>query len=86
MPRLPPPVHKTKVPLAMASSLFRVHELPSARSQGGGPSGGSPERGKLVTSNNEGQSRVWSWCLEPEALLDSGRWAKGWGQGLGRWP
>uniref|UniRef100_A0A4X1V784 Centrobin n=1 Tax=Sus scrofa TaxID=9823 RepID=A0A4X1V784_PIG len=45
VPRLPPPVHKTKVPLAMASSLFRVHELPSARSQGGGPSGGSPERG-----------------------------------------
>ncbi|XP_049622155.1 centrobin [Suncus etruscus] len=45
VPRLPPPVHKTKVPLAMASSLFRVHELPSARSQGNGPSGGSPEKG-----------------------------------------
>ncbi|MXQ89372.1 hypothetical protein E5288_WYG000857 [Bos mutus] len=45
VPRLPPPVHKTKVPLAMASSLFRVHELPSAPSQSGGPSGGSPERG-----------------------------------------
>ncbi|XP_058904942.2 centrobin isoform X5 [Kogia breviceps] len=44
-PRLPPPVHKTKVPLAVASSLFRVHELPSAHSQSGGPSGGSPERG-----------------------------------------
>ncbi|XP_049716535.1 centrobin isoform X1 [Elephas maximus indicus] len=45
MPRLPPPVHKTKVPLAMASSLFRVPELPSTHSQGSGPSGGSPERG-----------------------------------------
>uniref|UniRef100_A0A8C3W819 Centrobin, centriole duplication and spindle assembly protein n=1 Tax=Catagonus wagneri TaxID=51154 RepID=A0A8C3W819_9CETA len=45
VPRLPPPVHKTKVPLAMASSLFRVHELPSAHPQGSGPSGGSPERG-----------------------------------------
>ncbi|XP_058415775.1 centrobin isoform X5 [Diceros bicornis minor] len=45
VPRLPPPVHKTKVPLAMASSLFRVHELPSTHSQSTGPSGGSPERG-----------------------------------------
>ncbi|KAL0596918.1 Centrobin [Plecturocebus cupreus] len=46
VPRLPPPVHKTKVPLAMASSsLFRVHELPSSHSQGSGPSSGSPERG-----------------------------------------
>ncbi|XP_002748010.3 centrobin isoform X1 [Callithrix jacchus] len=45
VPRLPPPVHKTKVPLAMASSLFRVHELPSSHSQGNGPSSGSPERG-----------------------------------------
>ncbi|XP_008060549.1 centrobin [Carlito syrichta] len=45
VPRLPPPVHKTKVPLAMASSLFRVHELPSSHSQGSGRSGGSPERG-----------------------------------------
>ncbi|KAB0401799.1 hypothetical protein E2I00_020014, partial [Balaenoptera physalus] len=44
-PRLPPPVHKTKVPLAMAPSLFRVHELPSAHSQSSGPSVGSPERG-----------------------------------------
>ncbi|TKC48007.1 hypothetical protein EI555_000296, partial [Monodon monoceros] len=44
-PRLPPPVHKTKVPLAMASSLFRVHELPSAHSQSGGSSDGCPERG-----------------------------------------
>ncbi|XP_025861221.1 centrobin isoform X18 [Vulpes vulpes] len=42
---LPPPVHKTKVPLAMASSLFRGHELPSSHSQSSGPSGGSPERG-----------------------------------------
>ncbi|XP_062966484.1 centrobin isoform X2 [Cynocephalus volans] len=45
VPHLPPPVHKTKVPLAMASSLFRVHELPSSNSQGSGPSSGSPERG-----------------------------------------
>lgn len=27
VPRLPPPVHKTKVPIAMASSLFKAHEL-----------------------------------------------------------
>ncbi|KAG8507125.1 Centrobin, partial [Galemys pyrenaicus] len=45
VPRLPPPVHKTKVPLAMASSLFRVHELSSTHSQGTAPRGGSPERG-----------------------------------------
>nr|XP_012312947.1 centrobin isoform X1 [Aotus nancymaae]XP_012312948.1 centrobin isoform X1 [Aotus nancymaae] len=45
VPRLPPPVHKTKVPLAMASSLFRVHELPFSHSQGSGPSSGSSERG-----------------------------------------
>lgn len=46
VPHLPPPVHKTKVPLAMASSLFRVHELPSTHSQSSVPSSGSPERGK----------------------------------------
>lgn len=46
VPRLPPPVHKTKVPLAMASSLFQVHELPSSYPQGSGPSTGSPEKGK----------------------------------------
>ncbi|XP_055970844.1 centrobin isoform X3 [Sorex fumeus] len=46
VPRLPPPVHKTKVPLAMASSIFRVHESnESTRSQGNGPSSGSPEKG-----------------------------------------
>ncbi|XP_064439513.1 centrobin isoform X6 [Mirounga angustirostris] len=45
VPHLPPPVHKTKVPLAMASSLFRVHEPPSSHSQSSGPSSGSPERG-----------------------------------------
>ncbi|XP_045149367.1 centrobin [Echinops telfairi] len=45
VPRLPPPVHKTKVPLTMASSLFRVPELPSTHSQGSVPTGGSPERG-----------------------------------------
>ncbi|XP_005067619.1 centrobin isoform X2 [Mesocricetus auratus] len=45
VPRLPPAVHKTKVPLAMASSLFRAHELPSTHLQGSGLSTGSPERG-----------------------------------------
>lgn len=45
VPHLPPPVHKTKVPLAMASNLFRVHELPSTHSQSSVPSSGSPERG-----------------------------------------
>ncbi|XP_038183796.1 centrobin isoform X2 [Arvicola amphibius] len=45
VPRLPPPVHKTKVPIAMASSLFRAHELPSPHSQGSGLNTGSPERG-----------------------------------------
>uniref|UniRef100_A0A8C0VZG6 Centrobin n=1 Tax=Castor canadensis TaxID=51338 RepID=A0A8C0VZG6_CASCN len=44
VPRLPPPVHKTKVPLAVASGLFRAHELSSYHSQGSGPSSGSPER------------------------------------------
>ena len=44
MPHLPPPVHKTKVPLAMASSLFRAHELPSSHSQSSGLRAGSPER------------------------------------------
>ncbi|XP_048221937.1 centrobin isoform X3 [Perognathus longimembris pacificus] len=48
VPRLPPPVHKTKVPLAMASGLFRVHELPSSHSQDSGPSSGSPERATCV--------------------------------------
>lgn len=47
MPRLPPPVHKTKVPLAMASSLFRVHGLPSTNLQGSGLSTGSPEKDGL---------------------------------------
>uniref|UniRef100_A0A8C6W3H8 Centrobin, centrosomal BRCA2 interacting protein n=1 Tax=Nannospalax galili TaxID=1026970 RepID=A0A8C6W3H8_NANGA len=47
VPRLPPPVHKTKVPLAMASSLFRAHELPSSHYQGSGLSTGSPERDGL---------------------------------------
>ncbi|XP_038941903.1 centrobin isoform X1 [Rattus norvegicus] len=47
VPRLPPPVHKTKVPLAMASSLFRVHELPSSNLQGSGVSTGSPEKDGL---------------------------------------
>lgn len=48
VPHLPPPVHKTKVPLAMASNLFRVHELPSTHLQSSGPSSSSPERGKQV--------------------------------------
>lgn len=53
VPHLPPPVHKTKVPLAMASSLFRVHEPPSSHSQSSGPGGGSPERGTwAVASRN----------------------------------
>lgn len=47
VPRLPPPVHKTKVPLAMASSLFRVHGLPSTNLQGSGLSTGSPEKDGL---------------------------------------
>lgn len=46
VPRLPPPVHKTKVPLAVTSSLLRVHELPSTHSQSSVPSSGSPERGR----------------------------------------
>ncbi|KAM8815213.1 centrobin isoform 2-T2 [Rhynchonycteris naso] len=45
VPRLPPPVHKTKVPLAMASNLFRSQELSSAHLQNSGPSSGFPERG-----------------------------------------
>ncbi|XP_039087442.1 centrobin isoform X2 [Hyaena hyaena] len=45
VPHLPPPVHKTKVPLAMASSLFRAHELPPSHAQSSGPHAGSPERG-----------------------------------------
>lgn len=57
VPRLPPPVHKTKVPLAMASSLFRAHELPSTRSQGNGPGGGSPEKGKLLMVYRERKGR-----------------------------
>nr|XP_054312601.1 centrobin isoform X7 [Pongo pygmaeus] len=59
VPRIPPPVHKTKVPLAMASSLFRVHELPPSHSQGSGPSSGSAERGEHVLvyqGKKEGQS------------------------------
>ncbi|XP_063512353.1 centrobin isoform X7 [Pongo pygmaeus] len=59
VPRIPPPVHKTKVPLAMASSLFRVHELPLSHSQGSGPSSGSAERGEHVLvyqGKKEGQS------------------------------
>ncbi|XP_040857231.1 centrobin isoform X4 [Ochotona curzoniae] len=43
VPRLPPPVHKTKVPLAMASSLFRAHD--SSQSQSSGPGRGTPDRG-----------------------------------------
>lgn len=54
VPHLPPPVHKTKVPLAMASSLFRARELPSSHSQGSGPSGGSPERGTQAVASQGG--------------------------------
>ncbi|XP_051023809.1 centrobin isoform X2 [Acomys russatus] len=45
VPRLPPAVHKTKVPLPLAASLFRARELPSFHLQGSGHSTGSPERG-----------------------------------------
>uniref|UniRef100_A0A9L0QYH5 Centrobin, centriole duplication and spindle assembly protein n=1 Tax=Equus caballus TaxID=9796 RepID=A0A9L0QYH5_HORSE len=79
VPRLPPPVHKTKVPLAMASSLFRVHELPSTHSQGSGPSGGSSERGGDGLASSRQlvevsqllrlyQARGWG-ALPPEDLL-----------------
>lgn len=72
--RLPPPVHKTKVPLAMASSLFRVHELPSTHSQSSVPSSGSPERGKQVMVYQE-IKREGVEC-GTKALLDS------WGDGM----
>ncbi|XP_015418069.1 PREDICTED: centrobin isoform X2 [Myotis davidii] len=76
VPRLPPPVHKTKVPLAMASNLFRVHELPSAHLQSSGPSSGSPERGgdglassrQLMEMLRLYQARVWG-ALPAEDLL-----------------
>lgn len=51
VPHLPPPVHKTKVPLAMASSLFRAHELPSSQSQSSGPSGSSPDTGTRAVAS-----------------------------------
>ncbi|XP_048653974.1 centrobin isoform X2 [Marmota marmota marmota] len=71
VPRLPPPVHKTKVPLATASSLFRVQELPSSHSQGNGPSTGSPERGMDGLSSS-GQ------LMEVSQLLRLYQ-ARGWG-------
>ncbi|XP_047402940.1 centrobin isoform X4 [Sciurus carolinensis] len=71
VPRLPPPVHKTKVPLATASSLFRVHELPSSHSQGSGPSTGSPERGTDGLSSS-------SQLMEVSQLLRLYQ-ARGWG-------
>lgn len=76
VPRLPPPVHKTKVPLAMASNLFRAHELPSTHLQSSGPSSGSPERG--TPSWFPGGSRGGGWV-----------WSQNWNRGLsgfpGRW-
>ncbi|XP_074081643.1 centrobin isoform X2 [Macrotis lagotis] len=45
LPRPPPPVHKTKVPLAKASSLFRVPELPPTPPQNYSQEGCSPESG-----------------------------------------
>ncbi|XP_029784659.1 centrobin [Suricata suricatta] len=45
VPHLPPPVRKTKVPLALASSLFRAQEPPPSHTQSSGPCTGSPERG-----------------------------------------
>ncbi|XP_044528024.1 centrobin [Gracilinanus agilis] len=45
LPRPPPPVHKTKVPLAKASCLFRVPEPPPTSPQSYSHGGCSPERG-----------------------------------------
>ncbi|XP_036125768.1 centrobin [Molossus molossus] len=71
VPRLPPPVHKTKVPLAMASNLFRVHEVPSTHLQSSGPSSGSPERGgDGITSSRQ--------LMEMSQLLRLYQ-ARGWG-------
>lgn len=58
VPRLPPPVHKTKVPIAMASGLFRAHELPSSHLQGSGLSTGSPERGTESLNSPRQQMEV----------------------------
>nr|XP_020822153.1 centrobin isoform X4 [Phascolarctos cinereus] len=45
LPQPPPPVHKTKVPLAKASCLFRVCEPPATPPQSCSHEGRSPERG-----------------------------------------
>ncbi|XP_036624964.1 centrobin isoform X3 [Trichosurus vulpecula] len=45
LPRPPPPVHKTKVPLAKASCLFRVPEPPPTPPPSYSHEGCSPERG-----------------------------------------
>uniref|UniRef100_A0A5F8H2C3 Centrobin, centriole duplication and spindle assembly protein n=1 Tax=Monodelphis domestica TaxID=13616 RepID=A0A5F8H2C3_MONDO len=45
LPQPPPPVHKTKVPLAKASCLFRVPEPPPTSPQSYSHGGCSPERG-----------------------------------------
>ncbi|XP_072497255.1 centrobin isoform X2 [Notamacropus eugenii] len=45
LPRPPPPVHKTKVPLAKASCLFRVPEPPPTPPQSCSHEGCSPDRG-----------------------------------------
>ncbi|XP_010613225.1 centrobin isoform X2 [Fukomys damarensis] len=71
VPHLPPPVHKTKVPLAMASSRFRVHELPSSYSQGSGPHTGSPEKGADGLSSSRQM-------MEVSQLLRQYQ-ARGWG-------
>ncbi|KAF6093068.1 centrobin, centriole duplication and spindle assembly protein [Phyllostomus discolor] len=79
VPQLPPPVHKTKVPLAMASNLFRAHELPSTHLRSSGPSSGSPERGGDGLASSRQlmevsqllrlyQARGWG-ALPPEDLL-----------------
>lgn len=81
VPRLPPPVHKTKVPLAMASSLFRVQEQPSSYSQGSGPSSGSPEKGKQARKPRVGP---WMWILRSSGFL--GRRGEGGETGLGAIP
>ncbi|XP_066220906.1 centrobin isoform X2 [Saccopteryx leptura] len=69
--RLPPPVHKTKVPLAVASNLLRAHELSSAHLQSRGPSSGVPERGgEGLTSSRQ--------LMELSQLLQLYQ-ARGWG-------
>uniref|UniRef100_A0A6I8PFL1 Centrobin, centriole duplication and spindle assembly protein n=1 Tax=Ornithorhynchus anatinus TaxID=9258 RepID=A0A6I8PFL1_ORNAN len=64
VPRPPPPVHKTKVPLAKTTSLFRGPEAPRSPTQGRGGRGGrtgdppgSPEKGELAGGRGETEQR-----------------------------